>query len=187
MQINCTPQNKFISYRLKMFQHKLKIYRFQPYNQNNLQPHESSLNLQTNSYCTNLNHQTIQNSNIIASSIPPWRPSQRLRKLYTQFQNTILCQFICIPCAFCGKLLYPAKAKWIPYDENYTYPLEVNFQNTNVYTRGEGLARTVCICNSCKNNERRYPCPKLYPIPNVIEIIPIAQRRFLSLYFCIAL
>ena len=183
MQINCTPQNKFIPYRLKMFQHKLKIYRFQPYNQNNLQPHESSLNLRTNSYHTNLNHQTIQNSNIIASSIPPWRPSQRLRKLHTQFQNTILCQFICIPCAFCGKLLYPAKAKWIPYDENYTYPLEVNFQNTNVYTRGEGSARTVCICNSCKNNERRYPCPKLHPIPNVIEVVPIAQRRFLSPVF----
>jgi hypothetical protein len=74
----------------------------------------------------NLDFQT-SSSNDDLLPLQPWRPSQHLRKLYTQFQNTILCQYICIPCAFCGKLLYPAKSKWMLYDENYTYPLEVNF------------------------------------------------------------
>jgi hypothetical protein len=137
-------------------------------------------NLNDNNFLHNSGCST---SNSIINPPQPWRPSQRLRKLHTQFQNTILCQYICIPCAFCGKLLYPAKAKWIPYDENYAYPLEVNFQNRRIYMRGEGSARTVCICNSCKNNQKRYPCPKLHPIPNVIEVIPIAQRRFLSPVF----
>jgi hypothetical protein len=130
----------------------------------------------------NSDYQT-SNSNDDLLQLQPWRPSPRLRKLHTQFQNTILCQYICIPCAFCGKLLYPAKAKWMPYDENCTYPLEVNFQNVNVYMRGEGSTRIVCVCDSCKNNRKRYPCPKLYPIPNVIDVIPITQRRFLSPVF----
>ncbi|CAB4437325.1 unnamed protein product [Rhizophagus irregularis] len=48
---------------------------------------------------------------------------------------------------------------------------------------GEGSTRTVCVCDSCKNNRKRYPCPQLYPILDVIEAIPIAQRRFLSPIF----
>jgi len=88
-----------------------------------------------------------------------------------------------LPCAFCGKLLYPAKAKWIPFDENYAYPLEINFQNISVYIKGEGSSCTVSVCNSCKNNRKRYPCPQLYPIPDIIKAIPIIQRRFLSPVF----
>jgi hypothetical protein len=173
-----------------MSQHKFKIYRFQPYNQNDSHSHithttsNSRPTLQThahdNDFLQNSDYQP-SNSNIDLQKI--WRPSQRLRKLHTQFQNTILCQYICIPCAFCGKLLYPAKAKWMPYDENYTYPLEVNFQNISVYIRGEGSTRNICVCDSCKNNKKRYPCPKLHPIPNVIQVIPISQRRFLSPVF----
>src|SRR5688572_10882808 len=179
-----------------MSQHKFqsKIYRFRPYESSNL--YSSSIthisvnyqsNLQTNTYYNNnLSHlsQTIQcppDLNVI--SLPPWRPSTRLRALYTHFQNTILCQHICLPCAFCGKLLYPTKAKWIPYNENYTYPLEINSQNINIYIRGEGSTCTICVCESCKNNRKRYPCPQLHPIPDVIEAIPITQRRFLSPVF----
>ncbi|CAG8673582.1 10430_t:CDS:1, partial [Paraglomus occultum] len=71
-------------------------------------------------------------------TIPPWRPSQRLRNLHTRFQNTILFQYICLPRAFCARLLYPTKAKWIPYDANIIYPLESNFPSTTVYTLDEG-------------------------------------------------
>ncbi|PKY62013.1 hypothetical protein RhiirA4_432218, partial [Rhizophagus irregularis] len=177
-----------------MSHNKFRIYRFQPY-----EPQESSATTHiqtTNSQYTNNSHSILNTTsassshlsqtntqNLTALTFSPWRPSQRLRSLHTHFQNSILCQYICLPCAFCGKLLYPAKAKWIPYDENYAYPLEINFQNINIYIRGEGSTRTVCVCDSCKNNRKRYPCPQLYPIPDVIEAIPIAQRRFLSPIF----
>lgn len=121
--------------------------------------------------------------NLNINPLPPWRPSQRLRSLHTHFQNTILSQYICLPFAFCGKLLYPTKVKWIPYNENYTYPLEINFQNVDIYIRGGDSTHTVCVCESCKNNQRRYPCPKLHPIPDVIKTIPLTQRRFLSPVF----
>ena len=116
-----------------MSQHKFKIYRFQPYNsQESSTTHTNTTNfqrtnssqsiLQTDSYLNTISAspshflQTTQNfTNLAVTSFPPWRPSQRLRSLHTHFQNTILCQYICLPCAFCGKLLYPAKAKWIPF------------------------------------------------------------------------
>src|ERR1700729_2330738 len=119
-----------------MSHHKLRIYRFQPYNPSDSYSQESlpsithistsQSTLQTGSYNTNLPHnsdpntistsvmqfsQQIQNSsNLNTNSFPPWRPSQRLRSLHTHFQNTILCQ----------------------HNQNCTYPLEVNFQNINV-------------------------------------------------------
>ena len=114
---------------------------------------------------------------------PQWRPSQRLRRLHTRFQNTILFQHICLPCAYCARLLYPTKAKWVPYDESNKYPLETNFPNVHVYTIGKGSARTVCVCDNCKNSEKRYPCPQLLPIPDVIQAIPITRRRYLSPVF----
>ncbi|PKY59141.1 hypothetical protein RhiirA4_481640 [Rhizophagus irregularis] len=86
--------------------------------------------------------------------LPIWQPSTHLSKLHTQFQTTILSQYICLPCAFCGKLLYSTKAKWFPYDENYTYPLEINFQNINIYIKDDGSIRAVCVCESCKNNQK---------------------------------
>src|SRR6185369_5302658 len=58
------------------------------------------------------------------TSISPWRPNTRLRKLHNKFQNIILYQHICVPCIYCARLLYPKKAKWIPYNENITYPLQ---------------------------------------------------------------
>src|SRR6266498_4318006 len=98
--------------------HNFRIYRFQPYNSQETAPvahihtsdsqhtDNSRLISQTDLYNNNLsrdliemspltshNSQMIQNStNSNAISFPPWRPSQRLRSLYTHFQNTILCQ-----------------------------------------------------------------------------------------------
>ena len=134
-----------------------------------------------NSLSTEQSHPTTNLS--VTTTFPPWRPSQRLRSLHIRFQKTILFQYICLPCAFCSKLLYPTKAKWILYDKNVTYPLESNFPHITVYTQGEGSSRTVCICNSCKTRRKRYPCPQLHPIPNVIQAIPLMQRRFLSPVF----
>ena len=149
------PQHKF----------KSKIYRFQPYIQTDSRPStiqispnsQRNLHYDNNNSSDNLNSTSpsiLQSLNADADSLQPWRPSTRLRKLHTQFQNTILCQHICIPCVFCTKLLYPSKAKWIPYNENYTYPLELNIQNSNIYLRSGGSACNVCICESCKNNRK---------------------------------
>ena len=153
-----------------MSHHNFRVYRFQPYNPSNFHLQEpSSLasihtvnifhdNSSDNSDLVSVTShfsQTTQNfTNLDITSFPPWRPSRRLRNLHTHFQNTILCQHICLPCAFCGKLLYPTKAKWIPYNENYAYPLEINFPKLNVYIRDKGLTYTVCVCDSCKNNQK---------------------------------
>jgi len=75
---------------------------------------------------TNFNTTVDNTLNESSDVIPPWRPSPRLRNLHTRFQNNILFQHICLPCAFCAQLLYPTKAKWIDYDSNYTYPLEIH-------------------------------------------------------------
>jgi hypothetical protein len=134
-----------------MSQQTFRIYRFQPYNQNNPQLHEYSNHILHNSNMQTNNQNLL---NIVVTSLAPWRPSQRLRSLYTRFQNTTLCQYRCLPCAFCGKLLYPAKAKWVPYNENYLYPLEKNFPNCNIYIRDGDLSCTVCVCNSCKSSRK---------------------------------
>src|SRR6266542_2063943 len=102
-----------------MSHHKLRIYRFQPYNPSDSHSQESlpssithistsQSTLQIDSYDANLLYnsdtmpasamqlsQRIQNlSSLNVNSLPPWRPSQRLRSLHTHFQNTILCQHI---------------------------------------------------------------------------------------------
>jgi PIF1-like helicase/Helitron helicase-like domain at N-terminus len=170
---------------------KSTTYRFQPYNsfdRYNLPDTRTSIissqsNLQDNNSDSH-SSENFQNSlDLNVTPLPIWQPSTRLKNLHTRFKNTILCEHICLPCVFCGKLLYPTKAKWIPYNENFTYPLEINFQTIDVYIRGEGSSRTTCVCESCKNNQKRYPCPKLHPIPDEINAIPITQRRFLSPVF----
>ncbi|GBC10072.1 hypothetical protein RclHR1_09310007 [Rhizophagus clarus] len=127
-----------------MSYHRFNIYRFQTYDLSDLHlqelpaiPHISISDSQSSQY------NSLQNSSIISTPyfsqpiipLPPWRPSTRLRKLHTHFQNTILSQCICLPCAYCGILVYPTKAKWDTYDEVYLYPLEKNLQNINVYIR----------------------------------------------------
>ncbi|RHZ81572.1 hypothetical protein Glove_117g359 [Diversispora epigaea] len=72
-------------------------------------------------------------SNIIVSTIQfefdSWRPSNKLKKLYNHFTNTVLNQFPCIPYSYCSRLLYPSDAKWIIYDSTETYPLIEVFPN----------------------------------------------------------
>jgi len=103
--------------------------------------------------------------------------------LHTRFQNTTLFQHICLPCAYCAKLLYPTKTKWIDYNPNYIYPLEIYFPNVNLYVREDKLSLKVSVCNKCKLPNKRQTCPQLYPIPNEIKIIPLMQRRYLSPVF----
>ncbi|CAB4382134.1 unnamed protein product [Rhizophagus irregularis] len=55
--------------------------------------------------------------------IIPWVPSTKFLKLLDNFDSSILNQFPCAPCAFCGRLMYPQKCEWLPYDDNCSYPL----------------------------------------------------------------
>jgi hypothetical protein len=130
-----------------MSQHK--FYRFQLYStefqvSHNQTPTVNIQALTTSSQPCSINPQICNNTNnypvdhrlneptfeqnVVVIPIPPWRPSSRLRNLHTRFQNTIFFQHICLPCVFCARLLYPAKAEWIDYDPNYNYPLEHIFQ-----------------------------------------------------------
>src|SRR6185312_17268794 len=78
--------------------------------------------------------------------IPPWYPNYPLCNLHTCFHNTILYQHICIPCVFCGRLLYPKKAKWLPYNENIIYPLQISFPHIDLIFTGNQTSVKVSTC-----------------------------------------
>jgi hypothetical protein len=63
------------------------------------------------------------NTVAIPVQFPAWRPSTKLLKLCNEFQNTILFQAPVIPCAYCSKMMYMSKVKWLPYNAAFTYPL----------------------------------------------------------------
>jgi hypothetical protein len=117
------------------------------------------------------------------ASILPWRPNTRLRKLHTKFQNIVLYQHICTPCVYCARLLYPKKAKWIPYNDNVTYPLQIHFPELNIIHSGNATHPKVSVCPGCKIKPKQHLCPRLHHIPSEIEQIPLMQRRFLSPVF----
>src|SRR4051794_3731532 len=48
-----------------------------------------------------------------------WILSTKFTKLLDNFKSSILNQFSCAPYAFCGRLMYPKKCEWLPYDDNY--------------------------------------------------------------------
>ncbi|CAB4441264.1 unnamed protein product [Rhizophagus irregularis] len=55
--------------------------------------------------------------------ITSWIPSTKFLKLLDNFNSTILNQFPCASCAFCGHLMYPLKCQWLLYENSYLYPL----------------------------------------------------------------
>ncbi|CAG8731368.1 20181_t:CDS:2, partial [Gigaspora rosea] len=121
--------------------------------------------------------------NVQPQLIPSWQPNTRLHKLHTQFQKTILYQHPCTPCAYCEKLLYPTKAKWIPYDNNTTYPIEEHYPHFELIIRNRNSELLISVCNKCKSKRKMITCLPLSPIPQEILSIPIMHRRFLSPVF----
>ncbi|CAB4420395.1 unnamed protein product [Rhizophagus irregularis] len=55
--------------------------------------------------------------------ITSWIPSTKFLKLLDNFNSTILNQFPCASCSFCGRLMYPLKCQWLLYEDSYLYPL----------------------------------------------------------------
>ena len=92
-------------------------------NQNN--PELMLRNLQSQLQSCQLASSSPASTLINLNSLPiiPWTPSTKFLKLLDNFDSTILNQFPCAPCAFCGCLMYPLKCEWLSYDDNYLYPL----------------------------------------------------------------
>ncbi|CAG8638259.1 9492_t:CDS:2, partial [Paraglomus occultum] len=74
-------------------------------------------------------------------------------------------------------------AKWISYDENEIYPLQINFPEVDLIFSGDMRNSKISVCPSCLKNPKKYLCPQLHHIPSEIECIPLMQRRFLSPVF----
>ena len=120
------------------------------------------------------------------SSIDSWIPSTKFRKLLTNFDSTILNQFPCAACAFCGRLMYPEKCEWMTYDENFLYPLLQAYpetQHESLLTFHTRPPERIAVCSSCKNPVTRYTFPFLHPIPSEIQAVPINKRMYLSPVF----
>jgi hypothetical protein len=118
--------------------------------------------------------------------VTPWIPSTKFLKLLDNFNSSILNQFPCAPCAFCGRLMYPQKCEWLSYDNSYLYPLLKAYpecQPESILTFHTKAPKRIAICSSCKNLNTRYAFPFLHPIPNEIQAVPIKKRMYLSPVF----
>jgi hypothetical protein len=118
--------------------------------------------------------------------INPWIPSQKFIKLLDTFKTNILNQFICAPCAFCGRLMYPEKCEWLPYNENFSYPILQAYpeeQFNSLLTFHAKLPKRIAVCPSCKKPSTRYAFPFLHPIPDEIKAVSLNKRMYLSPVF----
>jgi hypothetical protein len=118
--------------------------------------------------------------------IIPWTPSTKFSRLLSNFNSTILNQFPCAPCAFCGRLMYPLKCEWLLYEDNYSYPLLEAYperQPESLLTFHTRLPKRIAVCSSCKKPSTRYVFPFLYPIPDEIQAVPLKKRMYLSPVF----
>ncbi|CAG8490878.1 16859_t:CDS:2 [Acaulospora morrowiae] len=158
--------------------HNFHTYTFDQYQSSNLSIPEIVIPSNASASDT-----LISDTSVVSSPILQWRPTTRLRKLYTRFTNSILYQHSCIPCAYCGKLMYPAKTQWKPYDSNTNYPIEEYCSNAQFILKKTKNCVQIPVCSKCKSNKRTIYCPILHPIPQQILSIPLMQRRFLSPVF----
>jgi len=121
-------------------------------------------------------------------AIKPFILTRKFKNLLEKFDDTILYQFICVPCAYCGRLMYPEKCEWICYDNNIQYPIcQLTTDSSNpsmllTFHPKHGTNK-IAVCSSCKNPNNRSHFRPLHPIPNEIKAIPIQKRRFLSPIF----
>lgn len=115
-----------------------------------------------------------------------WIPSTKFLKLLDNFNSTILNQFPCASCAFCGRLMYPLKCQWLLYEDSYQYPLLQAYpecQSESLLTFHTRPPKRIAVCSSCKNPSTRYAFPFLYPIPSEIQAVPLKKRMYLSPVF----
>src|SRR6185312_3191246 len=163
--------------QLKML-HSFHTYAFDQHQSPNLTIPEIAISGSANASDT-----LFSDTSIASSPILQWRPTTRLRKLHTRFTNLILYQHPCIPCAYCGKLMYPAKTQWKPYESNTSYPIEEYCLDDQFILKKTKNRVQIPVCSKCKSNKQTIRYPLLHPIPQQILSIPLMQRRFLSPVF----
>src|SRR4051812_37597038 len=161
---------------------------YQNDSENMLRQLQNQLQALQNNNITNISHtsrfSTINNQNYLPTD--PWIPNQKFIKLLNTFEKNVLNQFICISCAFCGRLMYPEKCNWLPYDENFPYPLLQAYPKIpfdSLLTFHNRPPERIAVCLSCKKPSTRYVFPFLYPIPNEINAVPLSKRMYLSPVF----
>ncbi|RHZ75102.1 hypothetical protein Glove_217g103 [Diversispora epigaea] len=129
-----------------------------------------------NSNCSRAPAQINMTSNIIASTIQfefdSWKPSNKLKKLYNHFNNTVLNQFSCVPCSYCSRLLYPSDTK--------TYPLTEVFPNVPLCFHPKLADEKIASCKPFLNPLTCQTLPKLDCISNEIALVPMYHRIYLS-------
>src|SRR6185312_2514462 len=131
--------------------------------------------------------QAIQSINVVdntTTDIPAWRPSRRLQKKLNQLFSDHYNQFPCLPCVYCGKLLYPEKALWITQENLSIYPLFRAYPSIllNDIAR-TGTVNKLPTCRSCKKPSTRLQFSSLAPIPQEINDVPYSKRKYLSPIF----
>jgi hypothetical protein len=148
---------------------------------------EPSINFQNNSEAMLMHLQSQLQLRQLATSIPDpsthiyitsnilspysYTPSIKFLKLLDNFDSTILNQFICAACVYCGRLMYPEKCKWTHYNENLLYPLLQAYPEKDplsLLTFHVNLSKHIAICPTCQKSTSRYSFPFFHPIPNEI-------------------
>ncbi|RHZ81122.1 hypothetical protein Glove_123g27 [Diversispora epigaea] len=127
---------------------------------NSLQPNETVINFPfENRENPNQNQSQLATTPTeIPSVLSPWIPSEKLKTLQLKFELYILAQYPCVPCSFCGKLMYSEKSKWIQKDPNYQYPLIKNYPNMSFIYNPNPPPNRIPVCNTCHTNPlRNYP------------------------------
>ena len=144
----------------------------------------------TNLHNVNSDHQRAPpnpyiSTNFLSTSVnllfSPWRPSKKLFNLHKKFQDQILYQHPCIPCSYCSRLMYPSETRWMHYDPTFLYPLNESFPDTLLqFHPNDPIPSRIAVCCSClKPSTRRHP-PKVDPIPEEIQNVPMYNRIYLS-------
>ena len=177
-----------------MSHHTFQYYTFDT----DLQPESSDYQNNPEQMLRNLqsqlqSYQQLRSSSVVSTPINlnplpiiPWVPSTKFLKLLDNFDSSILNQFPCAPCAFCGRLMYPQKCEWLPYNDNCSYPLCEAYpesQPESLLTFHTRPPKRIAVCLSCKNPNTRYIFPFLHPIPDEIQAVPLKKRMYLSPVF----
>jgi len=85
-------------------------------------------------------------------TISAWKPSRRLQKKLSQLFDDHYNQFPCLPCVYCGQLLYPEKADWVVQENMSTYALFQLYPSISIDDIAHpGTANKLPTCHSCKS------------------------------------
>ncbi len=82
--------------------------------------------------------------------------------------------------------MYSLKCEWLPYDDNYSYPLlnaYPEYQAESLLIFHIKLSKRITICLSCKKPNTRYAFLLLHLILNEIQAVSLKKWMYLSPIF----